>query len=593
MHAKSPARTRVDILPLPKDFCDGAHFRGYIIGAHLGSGGFGRVYEVSKDTLEKSKFAMKVIHLDKSDPNFSRHESVVLKEVEVMTNLKNKNILNLVDHFSHQEDHLVYHFLISQLCDFNLREFLKNFGQPSQFRLITFMRQMVNGFMELSRHQVMHRDIKLDNIFWIKDIDTVVIGDFGLAKIGIEWTKTVAGSKDYLPPEIKQLLDAQKSIKQDSGDKLSSPPISDNTNCYDNKVDVYCLGVVFYELIGGVITSPSVTEATMSRPIKSKLKIGERFKFDPADPVDPNVKQLLEGMLECNSLNRLSWAEIVSHPLFKQQVKDPTYGGKHINTVDELLNTFVDDQSFLCHANENARFEQFSVEKKKYEIEIKTKSQSWTESPPMLRHRLNKLVTKYFELGKKFLTRRMFQTQERICDKAIIAPFLKTCCRASLACALYFSFVFGELEMEANNLLNECHNNEEVISFISWASKAKILCEEIKPTFDRAVLVELKDLDCQSLQNIVEEDCTSIVNTLLSRSAVKDKEKAFEHVIKELVGNMYFLVQFKASYFSMRAVCEVDWHHSLEEISYSPDHKIIEAFYYRITEKAQKIMSDF
>lgn len=51
--------------------------------------------------------------------------------------------------------------------------------------------QIMNGFQVLHKNKIMHRDVKLANIF-LQD-DKVIIGDFGFAKSGVDITTTKLG----------------------------------------------------------------------------------------------------------------------------------------------------------------------------------------------------------------------------------------------------------------------------------------------------------------------------------------------------------------------------------------------------------------
>ena len=57
---------------------------------------------------------------------------------------------------------------------------------------ILYLRQLMNGFMEIRKYNVMHRDLKPGNIF-LKNNNVLVIGDFGFAKSSIEFAETKLG----------------------------------------------------------------------------------------------------------------------------------------------------------------------------------------------------------------------------------------------------------------------------------------------------------------------------------------------------------------------------------------------------------------
>lgn len=70
----------------------------------------------------------------------------------------------------------------------------------SEHEAIFFLKQVAMGFKELHRHNVMHRDFKVDNLF-MNDA-TIVIADLGFAKAGKAMTTTCCGTPIYMAPEI-------------------------------------------------------------------------------------------------------------------------------------------------------------------------------------------------------------------------------------------------------------------------------------------------------------------------------------------------------------------------------------------------------
>ena len=64
----------------------------------------------------------------------------------------------------------------------------------------------MSAFMELHSHQIMHRDFKTANIFLNGSQNNIggnlIIGDFGLAKSGVEITSTRLGTPFNMAPEV-------------------------------------------------------------------------------------------------------------------------------------------------------------------------------------------------------------------------------------------------------------------------------------------------------------------------------------------------------------------------------------------------------
>ena len=57
---------------------------------------------------------------------------------------------------------------------------------------VGFLRQLMNGFMEIHKYGIMNRNLKPENIF-LKNNNLLVIGDFGFAKYSEEYKQTTPG----------------------------------------------------------------------------------------------------------------------------------------------------------------------------------------------------------------------------------------------------------------------------------------------------------------------------------------------------------------------------------------------------------------
>ena len=91
-----------------------------------------------------------------------------------------------------------------------------------------FFRQMVEAFKVLSRSNIMHRDIKPDNI--LLHNGNIKIADFGFCKPlenQNDMVQTMLGSPIYMAPEVIR------------------------GEVYTNKADIWSLGVVLYQMLFG------------------------------------------------------------------------------------------------------------------------------------------------------------------------------------------------------------------------------------------------------------------------------------------------------------------------------------------------------
>jgi serine/threonine protein kinase len=132
-----------------------------------------------------------------------------------------------------ETDHSFY-LILEVLKGGNLLEYLmrrKTFLNIEETR--TIMRNLVKGLAELEKHEVVHRDIKLENVM-LRDKDSLepVIVDFGLAVYFWEddYVFKNCGTPGYLSPEV---------IKSENGSRITT------------KSDVFSAGVVLHVLLTG------------------------------------------------------------------------------------------------------------------------------------------------------------------------------------------------------------------------------------------------------------------------------------------------------------------------------------------------------
>ena len=89
-------------------------------------------------------------------------------------------------------------------------------------------KELISGLKYLYELNICHRDLKPQNIL-LDENYTIKISDFGLARLNNEnnLMDTICGSPIYMAPEIMKY------------------------NKYDNKADIWSLGIIFYELLTG------------------------------------------------------------------------------------------------------------------------------------------------------------------------------------------------------------------------------------------------------------------------------------------------------------------------------------------------------
>ncbi len=195
----------------------------------IGRGGMGAIYQARQTSLDRD-VALKLIAKEVSqDPTFvERFE----REAKTLAKLSHPNIVTIYD-FGYTPEGVAY--LIMEYVDgINLREAMKSRSVGPEDAL-DVVATICRALEYAHSRGVIHRDIKPENILLGEDGSLKVV-DFGIAKIvddsvrtpTLTATRQVLGSLHYLAPE-----------------QLESP------DQVDHRVDLYALGVVFYELLTG------------------------------------------------------------------------------------------------------------------------------------------------------------------------------------------------------------------------------------------------------------------------------------------------------------------------------------------------------
>lgn len=102
-------------------------------------------------------------------------------------------------------------------------------GIIGNLRAVSMIRDVLSGLSHLHTVNLLHRDLKPQNILLSND-DHAIIGDFG---------------------SVKRLPDGQTTIPGSGHSLIYRPPESITTNIYGTSGDIYQVGVLLYQLLGG------------------------------------------------------------------------------------------------------------------------------------------------------------------------------------------------------------------------------------------------------------------------------------------------------------------------------------------------------
>lgn len=208
-----------------------AEFGDYEILSEIGRGGMGIVYQ-AKDKDGSRLVAIKQLVLDNVDPKKRREfHDRFRREAAMVARLDHPNIVRVFDVDKRPEsDYYVMEYLEGRSLRTELEE---RGGRMPVEEFLPILKQVAAGLSYAHSLNVVHRDVKPDNIFLLKD-GTVKITDFGIARtVDLEQThltKTgvMLGTLAYVSPE--QLQDAKN---------------------VDHRADLFSLAIVTYEALSG------------------------------------------------------------------------------------------------------------------------------------------------------------------------------------------------------------------------------------------------------------------------------------------------------------------------------------------------------
>lgn len=292
-----------------KDFLSSDIQKHFEIVEHIGKGAYGSVFEIKSKT-DKKVYALKVVPLS-SDQDIER----MSREVEVLSQLQHPNIVryhtswNLKNEGNCTEIDPNFQCLCIQVeyCDQTLKDFIENMNSyDDQYEMDLERRrilgEILDGVKYIHEENIMHRDLNPKNIFLSKS-GTVKIGDFGIAR-------TV-----YLTDGNTTVSINDENLTSYFGTKLyCAPEVLNCSKSYDNRVDLYSLGLIIFEM-----WYPFQTQMERSKSFddikSSAIKIPDSFEPEI-------VKEILIGLLQHNSSDRMVLDDVVKKMLLIEK-EDP------------------------------------------------------------------------------------------------------------------------------------------------------------------------------------------------------------------------------------------------------------------------------
>ena len=293
----------------------------YRIIKTIGEGGMANVY-LAEDEILNREVAVKVLRGDLAeDEKFVRRFQ---REAISASSLNHKNIVEVYDV---GEENGNYFIVMEYIKGQTLKNLIKKRGALSLPEVIDIMLQLTSGLSCAHKNQIIHRDIKPQNVMILED-GTIKITDFGIATAlntaEMTQTNSIMGSVHYLPPE------------QASGKTTTV------------KSDIYSTGILMYELLTGTIPFkgenaveiamkqlkedlPSVCKKNPEIPQSVENILMRACAKNPDNRYD-NIDQMYEDIKVCLSEEHKNDAPVYYH--FPEHETDKTKRLKTLKKVE-------------------------------------------------------------------------------------------------------------------------------------------------------------------------------------------------------------------------------------------------------------------
>ena len=279
----------------------------------LGKGNFGEVY-LTKIIKDPNIYATKIydrVKIENSESlfNYLKSETTILNSLSHPNIVKLKEVKKTKKHF----------YLVMEYCNGGelqkaLDKYKIKYNKPFPEEIVQhLMRQIMDAINYLHSRDIIHRDIKLENILLNYESEedknnlnlmkaNIKIIDFGFA-ISLKKQSlaiTIVGNPMNMDPLILKKLTSNGRIK-----KLG----------YDSKIDIWSLGSICYEMLIGKFAF----DAEDMDDLVDKIEKGD---YSVPTNLSREVVSFLNAMLQYDPNIRLSSAQLIHHKFLTENINN-------------------------------------------------------------------------------------------------------------------------------------------------------------------------------------------------------------------------------------------------------------------------------
>lgn len=270
----------------------------YALKDCIGVGVYGNVYEGIDQQAGNKKVAIKIQKLTPETQSLIVEEYRILRDFSGHPNLP--DFYGIYRRRSAKKSEYDEIWFIMEFCEGGtvldlVRGMIASCKRMREEHIAFILKEVIKALIHLHEHNVIHRDIRGSNIVLTKEGEVKLV-DFGLSramKSELEKRHTCVGSPSWMAPEV---------IK------------STGANGYDNKIDVWAMGITAIELADG---KAPFEDMHPTRALFQIVRNPPPTVYRPANWSE-NLNDFISECLEKNPENRPYIVEIIEHPFLAE-----------------------------------------------------------------------------------------------------------------------------------------------------------------------------------------------------------------------------------------------------------------------------------
>ncbi|XP_020539993.1 serine/threonine-protein kinase ATG1c isoform X1 [Jatropha curcas] len=271
----------------------------YLVGRQIGSGSFSVVWR-ARHRIHGTEVAIKEIATSRLNKKL---QDSLMSEIFILKRINHPNIICLHDII---EEPGRIHIVLEYCKGGDLSMYIQRHGRVPEATAKHFMQQLAAGLQILRDNNLIHRDLKPQNLLLSTNDSNAVlkIADFGFARSlqprGL--AETLCGSPLYMAPEIMQL---QK---------------------YDAKADLWSVGAILFQLVTGKTPFTGNNQIQLLQNIVKSTEL----QFPSDNALSAECKDLCQKLLRRNPVERLTFEEFFNHPFLSQRKMDESLRSRRV-----------------------------------------------------------------------------------------------------------------------------------------------------------------------------------------------------------------------------------------------------------------------